>query len=140
MEDKPDTASALQGARVIVIEDDFIIATELQAILLSGGADKVNLYRSVKEALTAADDGCVAVAILDIRLGRESVAPVARRLSDQGIPFVFYTGQPDSDPILAEWPESKVLAKPAAPQTIIIALSQALKTGAAAGATKRVRA
>jgi DNA-binding response OmpR family regulator len=115
----------LQGARVLIVEDDLLLLMELETILLEAGAEIAGSCRSVGEALTAADDR-IAAAILDVSVGRETIAPVARRLASRGTPFVFYTGQVPGDPALAEWPGCAVLSKPARPGTIVAALADLL--------------
>jgi len=118
-------ATVLQGARVLIVEDDLLLLMELESILLEAGAEVAGSCRSVREGLAAADDR-VAAAILDVRVGRETIAPVARRLASRGTPFVFYTGQVQNDPELAEWPGCTVLSKPARPGTIVAALAELL--------------
>lgn len=125
--EKADAAPVLNGVRVLVVEDDFIISMELEAVLLDAGAEIAGLCRNVQEALAVADRNDVAVALLDVRLGSETVTPVARRLAEHRIPFVFYTGQVDVDPLLAEWPGCAIVAKPASPSAIVGALAGQLQ-------------
>jgi DNA-binding NtrC family response regulator len=119
--------TGLGGARVLVVEDDFIISMELESTLLDGGAESVSVCRTVKDALLRADGGGFSAAILDVRLGRETVVPLARLLTLRGIPFVFYTGQVDLGPVRAEWPQCMIISKPAQSRTIIRAVVQSLK-------------
>ena len=121
-----DVTSALHGARVLVVEDDFIISMELQSVLTEAGAVIAGACRTVKEALALVDDDDLALAILDIRLGKDTIAPVARQLTRRGIPFVFYTGQVETDPIRAEWPDCRIVPKPAQPRTIVAAMADLL--------------
>jgi DNA-binding response OmpR family regulator len=119
-------AHPLDGVRVLVVEDDFLIGVELAAVLSDAGATVVGPFQTVQSAQSAiasAKDAGLAAAILDIRLGAESVAPVARRLSERHVPFVFYTGQSGSDPVSAEWPNSRVVSKPALPATLVRAVA-----------------
>lgn len=115
------SASLLGGARVLVVEDDFLILMELEAILGEAGAETAGCS-SVKDALALAEQNGLAAAILDVRLGRETVAPVARELARRGIPFVFYTGQHDTA-MRAEWPGRRFVPKPSQPRTIIDAVA-----------------
>jgi hypothetical protein len=69
------------------------------------------------------NDPSVSVALLDVRLGNESAAPVARELTRRGTPFLFYTGQVGVDGMLDEWPKSKIIPKPAQPNTIVAAIT-----------------
>jgi len=116
----------LSGARVLVVEDDFFIALELSSILSDAGAVVVGPSNSVDAALLSARDETLSAAILDIRLGNETVAPVARLLTSRQVPFFFYTGQSRTDPVQAEWPECKILSKPALPRMIISAVAALL--------------
>jgi hypothetical protein len=58
-----------------------------------------------------------------MRLGRETVAPVARRLARRGIPFVFYTGPAA---MRAEWPDCTIVPKPSQPRAIVKAVADLL--------------
>ena|SRR5690242_6045449 len=117
------TPPRLDGARVLVVEDDFFIGLELADILSDAGAEVVGPMQTVQAALATADDRTLSAAILDIRLGNETVEPVARRLAEHAVPFIFYTGQSGSDPIRTIWPGCKILAKPALPVSLLRAIA-----------------
>jgi DNA-binding NtrC family response regulator len=119
---KPDVRGDLEGAHLIIVEDDAILLMDLEAVLRRAGAKILRLCRTVEEGLTAAEMEGISAALLDVRVGRHPVAPVARRLFQRGIPFVFYTGQPSDDPAIVEWPHSRLVTKPARPQTIVSAI------------------
>jgi DNA-binding response OmpR family regulator len=124
--DSGPASAQLSGARILVVEDDFIIGLELSSILSDAGATVVGPLKTVQEALLSADDEALSAAILDIRLGAETVAPVARLLAAHHVPFVFYTGQSRTDPVQAEWPDCKTLSKPALPGMIVKAVTALL--------------
>ncbi|HUI20555.1 MAG TPA: response regulator [Methylocella sp.] len=125
---KPDSGRVLDGARVLIVEDDFIIALDLETTLTEAGARITGPCRTVKEALATLDGAGESpeAAILDIRLGKETVAPVAQQLCERGIPFMFYTGQVDTDPIRRAWPDHKIVSKPANYRTILAAVAAML--------------
>jgi ActR/RegA family two-component response regulator len=114
----------LEGVRLIIVEDDAILLIDLESILRDAGAHILRLCRTVEEGVAAAEIEGLAAALLDVRLGHDTVAPVARRLGARG-PFLFYTGQIGNE-VLAEWPECKVIAKPARAKVIISALADLL--------------
>ncbi len=116
----------LKGLRVLVAEDEAIIAFELEAFLIEAGAEVIGPSYSLDDAMDHAEDDDLSAAVLDIRLGEDTIAPVARLLTERGIPFVFYSGQIDNDPILAEWPTSTLVPKPASPRVVVHALAQLL--------------
>lgn len=79
----------LEGLRLLVVEDDAILLMDLEQILQSAGAEIV-LCRSVADALAALAENRIAAAVLDFRIGQETIVPVARQLSQRGTPFIFY--------------------------------------------------
>src|SRR5215469_3841942 len=87
----------LEGARVLVVEDEFIIALEIQANLEEARATVVGPALTLQQALELAENESLSAAMLDLRLGRDSAAAVAQVLAERHIPFLFYTGQPASD-------------------------------------------
>ena len=113
----------LQGVRILVVEDDFFIAMELEAILTDAGGQVVGLCRTVKDALASAETEDLAVALLDFRMGEETTIAVAQRLATRHVPFAFYTGQAQVEPLVVDWPDCKVVSKPARPQTVINTLA-----------------
>ncbi len=89
----PATADRpLDGVRVLVVEDEALVAMLLEDMLGDLGADVVATAGTVKEAVGHAQGGGLDVAILDVNLGADSSAPVAEALATAGTPFVFATG------------------------------------------------
>jgi DNA-binding NtrC family response regulator len=119
-------ARRLQGACILVVEDEVIIAMEIAASLEDEGAIVIGPAHTLRSAVAMASGSCISAAILDLRLRGASVTPVARLLSDRGVPFIFYSGQSRPDPIMAEWPESKIFPKPTSPSVLIGALARAI--------------
>jgi DNA-binding NtrC family response regulator len=109
----------LQGARILVVEDDFFISMELESILSEAGGEVVDLCHTVEEALAAIEKDGLSVALLDYRMGRETTEDVARSLDRRRVPFAFYTGQAEVDPLRAEWPDCEIVSKPARPQALV---------------------
>ncbi len=94
---EPDTAAvALKDKRVLVVEDQPLIAMLIEDHLLNVGVRIVGPAGSVRDALrlieATASDGGLHAAVLDIELGGEHVSPVADRLAALGVPFLFATG------------------------------------------------
>ena len=121
------SVAPLNTARILLVEDSFFILVELESALLDAGAEAVCVCRTVREALSTLDAEDVSAAVLDIQLDRETSAAVARQLARQGIPFLFYTGQLDIAPVHTEWPECRVIAKPASRETIVAAVAGLLE-------------
>ena len=130
----PSASSAvpvLRGVRVLVVEDDALLLMELESILIEAGAEVVGVCRTVAEGATAAQQEGIAAAVLDVRIGRDTIAPVARQLDRQGTPFMFYTGQVGNDPAIAEWADRTIVGKPAQAKAIVSAVAGLVRQGRA---------
>jgi ActR/RegA family two-component response regulator len=87
-------ADALRGRRLLVVEDEYLIAAALERALEDRGAEVVGPAGSVENALrlVEAEGDRLDGAVLDINLRDERVYPVADVLAARGVPFVFLTG------------------------------------------------
>jgi len=85
-------AAPLRARRVMVVEDEALVALVLADQLAELGLSVVGPCSTVAEAKAVADKGDFEAAILDVNLGGELVYPVADLLTSRGIPFVFVTG------------------------------------------------
>jgi CheY-like chemotaxis protein len=84
----------LHKLRVLVVEDEYVIALDLASALLELGAEVIGPVPSVEQALSVIREHADALdaAVLDINLGSETAYPVAEVLREQRVPFVFATG------------------------------------------------
>ena len=86
------TCTRLDGLRVLIVEDELVIAMELEDLLRRLGCSVVEAAPTLKRALRAAERQQADVAVLDVNLHGEPVTPVAEALLEQGVPFVLVTG------------------------------------------------
>jgi DNA-binding response OmpR family regulator len=126
----------LSGVRVLVVEDDPLIAMDLEDTLAEAGAVVVGLCQNVNQAAARVKLDDFAVAVLDFSLGTGTAAPVARRLAGQGVPFILYTGKSSGDPGLAEW-TCPIVQKPASPRALVSAVRTVLSRGSCRNERKR---
>ena len=101
----------LRARRVMIVEDEALVALVLADQLADMGLSVVGPCSSVAEAKLVADKGDFEAAILDVNLGGELVYPVADLLSSRGIPFVFVTGY-GRESIDRRFASTPVLEKP----------------------------
>jgi two-component SAPR family response regulator len=85
-------AKSLEGVRVLVVEDDFLVSLLLDDMLSADGGTVLGPVARLADALAAATSADCDVAVLDINLAGERVDPVAAVLADRNSPFVFVTG------------------------------------------------
>ncbi|TFL17272.1 response regulator [Jannaschia formosa] len=84
--------SALRDRRILVVEDDPLIAMEIADLLAAQGAEPVGPTPTVRAALAALADGPLDLAVLDLNLRGECGTPVAAALHEAGVPFVLTSG------------------------------------------------
>ncbi|MGA0539420.1 response regulator [Neotabrizicola sp. VNH66] len=87
-----DPGEALAGRRVLLIEDEPLVAMDLSFEIEDAGAEVVAVARTLRDAMTAASEIEVDLAVLDGNLGGEPVDGVAEALTRRGIPFCFVSG------------------------------------------------
>lgn len=85
-------ADRLQGLRLLIVEDEAIIAMMLEDMLADLGCAVVGSVRSVAAALDDIKQMEFDGAILDVNLRGERVDPIADALAARGLPFIFATG------------------------------------------------
>jgi CheY-like chemotaxis protein len=118
-------APALKGMRVLVVEDESLLALLLEDMLAELGCAVIGSASTVTEATDAAGQAAFDVAILDIKLGTEKSFPVAEVLAARGVPFVFATGYGDGQ-VDDRWRDRQVLQKPFAQDQLAEALRRAV--------------
>ena len=82
----------LAGQRVLLVEDSLIIALDAEDIVTKLGADEVMTAASADAALDLIDAAPPSVAVLDINLGSTNSFPIADKLRQLDVPFMFATG------------------------------------------------
>ena len=115
--------SELSGLKVMVVEDEALIAMALSRLLTMLGCQVVgpalNLDQGMRLFETETFDG----AILDVNLGQEKVFPLADALAEQSVPFIFVTGY--GKECLRQCIHFRpVLQKPYKPKELVDMLSQ----------------
>jgi DNA-binding NtrC family response regulator len=84
--------SALKHCRILVAEDDAVIAMDMEMLLQDAGYDVVGPVPSVAAALAVARGRALDAAVLDVNLRDGLVFPVADELERAGVPFILVTG------------------------------------------------
>jgi CheY-like chemotaxis protein len=82
----------LNGLRVLVVEDEMLVAMLLEDMLGDFGCSVVGPAATLREALPLAQTADLDAAVLDVNLGGDPIFPVADALKARGVPFVFASG------------------------------------------------
>lgn len=116
---------SILGARVLVVEDEQLIALDIDQICTDSGATSVTIVSTIEDAL-AVDPATFDIAVLDRSLAGKSTVNVARRLQASGVPFIFSSGWSD-DAELAEFPKAPLVQKPYSTKALLEAMASVLK-------------
>lgn len=114
--------AGLEGKRVLVVEDEHLVANEVAEVLAGAGCFVVGPVPTLHQALRAVEAEELDAAVLDINLDGEFVWPAARMLKTRGIPFVFATGYSGTIEPPPELAASPWIEKPIKPQRVASAL------------------
>src|SRR4051794_17856289 len=91
-----------QDRAVLVVEDEFLIATMIEDVLVRLGFRVVGPASSVGSALEAFSTATPDAALLDLNVRGEPIEPVAAALDERGIPFAFISGY-SADALPSRW-------------------------------------
>lgn len=117
-----ELSQGLQGRRILLVEDEYFVAQELKRSFTDAGADIVGPVATVADALLQLERaGKLDAAVLDINLRGEMVYPLADRLMQANLPFVFVTGY-DASEIPPRYREAARCEKPLSMDCLIAAL------------------
>ncbi|CDX23434.1 Response regulator receiver protein [Mesorhizobium sp. ORS 3324] len=122
----------LDGLRILVLEDEFLIAMDVEQLCRDHGAADVAIARELTEVDEKELPSRFDAAVVDLMLGGVSTLHFAARLRSTGVPFIFATGYPDSDELKGSFPEIGLVSKPFSGDDLVSALAAACGRGASA--------
>ena len=118
-------SSGVRGLAVLVVEDEFLIAMEIEEMLTRHGCRVLGPVASVSAALALLEQEAPEAALLDVNLRGERVTPVAAALRRRGVPFLLASAYERSD--LERTPEFRGIenvGKPLQEHRLVRALAQ----------------
>ena len=119
--------AVLEGVRVLVVEDEYLVAILIEEILESAGCIVMGPIPRLREALDAVDHNDYDAAVLDVNLAGERINPVADALSERNVPFLFVTGY-GANALPNEYAERPHVCKPFRMAELIGALSSVVNS------------
>ncbi len=117
---------SLEGLKVLLLEDQLVIALDAEAMLQTCGVGSVDTTATAAEALRTLVATEPDIAVLDVNLGSGNSFPVAEELQRRRIPFIFATGYGDHTIIPKSMAEVPVVRKPYDPDALAATMARAL--------------
>lgn len=114
----------LEGLRILLLEDEFLIAMDVEQLCREHGAVEVAVVRSLEELRDALE---FDAAIIDVFLGGVSTFDFAEALRQAGKPFVFASGYTDNAEVATRFPGVTLVGKPYAGNDLVEAVAIACR-------------
>ena len=114
---------------VMLCEDEFIVAMDLQLLLEDFGYKVIGPFSEVSAGLNAIEEFVPDVAFLDVNLRDGTVFPLADALKDRGVHLVFHSGHIDDSEVLMRYPGAATCPKPVNTSRLKTALEPPVAVG-----------
>ena len=122
---------ALRGSKILIVEDEYLIADDLAALLREAHAEIIGPAASLPKAMRlAADTERIDAAVLDVNLRGVNVYPLADELKGRQVPILFLTGY-GANNIPAEYANVLRCEKPLGATRVVEELSALIPEGCA---------
>lgn len=116
----------LPGRRVLVVEDNPLLASDIDDALRGSGAEVVGPALDIDSGMALLRVDALDGAVLDIDIGGKPVWPIARELKQDGVPFVFVSGDCDKG-LPEDFTGTVCLHKPAPAEAILTTVAMMMK-------------
>ena len=116
-------AKGAERMRILIVEDEYLVATEISDILTAEGHTIVGQAASADEVIGILSNGSICdLAILDANLAGSSVSPVATALERRSIPFIVVSGYSQWE-LLLPLRKAPFVPKPVRRETLLAAVA-----------------
>jgi CheY-like chemotaxis protein len=119
---------ALEGCRVLIVEDEMLVGMELESLLHRLGCTALGPAPTVARALDLLEDERPDAALLDLNLNGQSATQIAQALSARDVPFVLVTGYGEAQSSEPELLHAARVDKPVNHRQLVRVLTQLLET------------
>lgn len=120
----------LHGIRVLIVEDEALIAMELVDIVEGSHGRVVGPFRTNREALAMLQREQVDAAILDLNLADGEATPIAELLAAANVPILICTAGTLPREMRRQWPDLPIHRKPVRPAKLVADLTALFRVAA----------
>lgn len=120
---EPPGQATLNGLQVLIVEDRYLIASDVEVEVRRLGGSIAGLAPTVARAKELLGETQIDLAILDVNLENEKIYPFADVLAARGLPFLFLTGY-DEWLLPPKWLDRPRLTKPLNPRALRDAIAK----------------
>jgi DNA-binding NtrC family response regulator len=117
--------TSLRGKRILIVEDEALVAIMIEDILADCGAIVVGSKRTIEDGLAFAKEEAMDAAILDVNVRGSRIDPIVEALAARGIPFLLATGYGKVE--LSNGQTPTFIEKPYTPENLAKGLTMVLE-------------
>jgi DNA-binding response OmpR family regulator len=118
-------SNLLSGMKILVLEDEVLIAMDVEQLCRDNGAADVVVARNLADIDPDRTALEFHAAIVDVMLDGTSTLDFARRIRERNLPFVFASGYTDLDEIFTAFPGIAIVGKPYSGSDLVEAVAAA---------------
>jgi len=115
-------SNSLAGLRILLLEDEYLIAMDVELLCRDNGAADVAIKRGIDELDQLERLDGFDVAVIDLMLSGASTLPFAEKLREARLPFVFASGYTEEEGLSA-FPGVPIVSKPFAGNDLVQAIA-----------------
>lgn len=120
--------SPVSGLRILIVEDEYFIASDLRRALSAAGATVVGPVGDLVSAMRMVEQETLDIVLLDVNLAGEASYPVAEALGERGVPVLFLTGY-DGWSMPERYRATPRMAKPFASDALVTMAGNVVRGG-----------
>lgn len=121
-------ATGLAGKRILVVEDEYFIASDLKRALIGAGAEVIGPTGEVAKGVELVVTDGIDAAVLDVNLEIADSYPIADALMARGTPFLFLTGY-DGWAVPEGYRDAPRMTKPFQMEAVLLRVSELVGSG-----------
>lgn len=116
------TSTPLQGRRILLVEDEFLLALDLEHALQEAGAEVVGPAPTLAKAKALAETDGLDAVVLDVRLGSDDTLALAPRFIERNVAILFHSGHAEYADIASATPGAAFVGKPTTREHLVAQL------------------
>ena len=124
---EPVTERPFENLTILLLEDEALIALDVEQLMLDHGAADVRVVREAGALLEPTALGHFDAAIVDVMLGSDPTTGFAQYLIENRIPFIFATGHSGSEDLFAEFSGIPIVGKPFFGSDLVESLAERMR-------------
>ncbi|MEL7728042.1 response regulator [Citromicrobium bathyomarinum] len=123
----PVDLSLIEGARILVLDDEWLVAEQYTNSLMGAGCSVVGPFNDLESAIESVESEQLDFAVVDFNIDGDEATPLLNLLEKRNVPFLVVSGYGSELRLASKLKERAFLAKPASPAAMLSRVAQAIR-------------